>query len=70
MQKYFTLVAKKESAYKVSAMVLNFPVMIPSPEPRLCGGGKSRRSHIQGTNRNRIALHVMLSGRRNWARWW
>ena len=32
------------------------------------GRGISRRFHIHGTNRNRIALHVMLNGRRNFTR--
>ena len=27
--------------------------------------GISKRSHTHGSNRNRIALHVMLNGRRN-----
>ena len=27
--------------------------------------GTSKRSHTRGSNRNRIALHVMLNGRRN-----
>ena len=56
-RKYFTVVARDISAHEAFAM----EVMFPTKSPR----DGSRRSHIHGSNRNRITLHVMLKGRRN-----
>ena len=61
---HLTLVARNVFARKIYVMMLslfrNF-----SPGPQVHGGGNSRYSHIQGRNRSRIALHVILNGRRN-----
>jgi len=51
------LVARDISAREAFAMALRNRELTPRDG--------SRRSHIHGSNRNRIALHVMLNGRRN-----
>ena len=61
---HFTLAAKNEFACKTLAVASSF-LMNLSPGPQVFGGGNSRRSHTHGSSRNRIALHVMLNGRRN-----
>ena len=68
MQRYFTLVARDVSARMAFTRVMRFFGKCPEyTRPHRDG---SMRSHIHGRNRNRIALHVMLNGRRNFARWW
>ena len=59
-REYFTVVARDTSACKTFAMALSVSTKI-----HLHLLGNSRRSHTHGSNRNRIVLHVMLSGRRN-----
>ena len=66
--RYLTLVAKNVSARTAFVMALSFLILTSNVGLRLLGAGDSRRSHIHGINRNRIALHVMLSGSRNWIR--
>ena len=62
-QKYFTLVAKNVPTYGPFTMVLSFCTVCPcSAQPTRWG--ISRRSQTHGSNRNRIALHVALNGRR------
>ena len=61
-QEHLTLVARNASARMAFTMAISFVVRI---SPELLLRDNSRRSHTHGTNRNRIALHVMLNGRRN-----
>jgi len=65
VRKYLTMVARDMSARRAPVMLLRFLERI-GPEPQSGGGSRhSTRSHIHGSNRARIALHVMLSGSRN-----
>ena len=66
-QTYLTLVAIDMSACKALSRELSIPLKVVC-ESRLKGGGIPRHSHIHGSNRNRIAQHVMLNDRRNWTR--
>ena len=63
-KKYFTVAARYALACKTSAMMLSFTELIP-PGFQLSDRGNSRRSHTHGSNRNRIARHVIVNGRRN-----
>ena len=65
MEKYFTLVARDVSARKALTMVSSFRGTPPSELQFGADSMHSTRSHIHGSNRKRIALHVMLSGSRN-----
>ena len=54
---------------KAFAMVLSSHTTSPSDlQPELVCPGTTRRSHTHGINRNRIVLHVALSGRRKFTR--
>ena len=63
-REYFTLAARNVSVRKAYPMVMS-PRETCSSDLRVDCPGTSRRSHTHGSNRNRIALHVALSGRRN-----
>ena len=62
-QKYFTLVATNLSACKAFTIVSRFLAKVFSELHR----DNARYSHTHGRNRNLIALHVMLNGRRDCA---
>jgi len=62
---YLTQVARDVSACKAFTMVSSFLKICPSEPLLLLTSGHSMRSHIHGSNRNRIALHVMLNNSRN-----
>ena len=62
-QKYFTLVATNLSACKAFVMVLRLLTRVSSELRQ----DNARYSHSHGRNRNLIALHVMLNGRRDCA---
>jgi len=65
-QTYFTLAARSMSVRKVPMVALNFPGVPPSgPGLQFGNMRRSTHSHIHGSNRNRIALHVMLNDSRN-----
>ena len=66
-RKYLTLAARNASLCKAFATALSCHTACFS-DLQLDGLGTSIRSQIHGSNRNRIALHVMLSGRRNFTR--
>jgi len=59
-QKYFMLLARDLSTREAYAILLRFLASLPHDG--------SRCSHIHGSNRNRIILHVMLKGRKTRAR--
>ena len=62
------LVVRDVLPYKAFAMALSFPTAGSPAECLFNLVDNSRCSHNHGTNRNRIALHVMLNRRRNPAR--
>ena len=70
-QRYFTLVTRYVPMCAGSVMRVKFAksfiVHTEAKWPRV--RDSSIRSHIHGINRNRIALHIILNGRRNCARW-
>ena len=57
---YFTFMPRYGSVCKAPTMAADLPTQFLE-----CS---STRSHIHGSNRNRIDLHVMLNGRRNFTR--
>jgi hypothetical protein len=63
---YFTLMPRYGSARKALTMALGPRIEYSTPVQS--PGSTSARSHIHGSNRNRIALHVMLNERRNFTR--
>jgi len=67
IQKYLTLLVGNASLRKAFARALSTRTILSS-DPHVCFSGTSTRSHTHGTNRDRIVLHVALSGRRKFAR--
>lgn len=66
-ESYFTLAARQASPSKAFKTISRFRTFF---DLQLWGrsGNSSRCPQIHGINRNRIALHVMLNGRRNLVR--
>ena len=62
---YFTLVATNLSPCKAYAIVLRFFADVSSELRQ----DNAMHSHTHGSNRNLIALHVILNGRRDCAFW-